>query len=284
MIDKLPVTRTWTVNGLHLETLCWGSEGLPPLLALHGWLDNAASFNLLAPLLSKHYIVAPDLTGHGRSSNRSADATYQIWDDLPELMGILTQLGWDQFDLLGHSRGGIISTLLASVIPERVKHLVLLDAVTPQAIPESEFPQQLGRFLKEKPGLLTRQPRLYPTMDEAVAARIKNGLPASAAKILASRGVSAKKDGFVWNSDARLYGASAVKMTQGQNRAVLENLIMPTLLLQADNGLAQAPAIRSDAEKYIAGLCAETVRGGHHFHMEDEVAAVAQRIAKFLSM
>ena len=144
MSQRPPVQRRWEVNGLTLEGLCWGEESLPPLLALHGWLDNAASFEVLAPLLHDHYVVALDLTGHGRSSRRSDDASYQIWDDLPEIMGVIEQLGWQTFDLMGHSRGAIISTLLASAIPQRVKHLVLLDAVTPQAVPEKDFPKQLA--------------------------------------------------------------------------------------------------------------------------------------------
>ncbi|MBE9540323.1 MAG: alpha/beta hydrolase, partial [Proteobacteria bacterium] len=193
--------QTWEVHGLRLEGLCWGDESLPPLLALHGWLDNAASFEMLAPLLRSHYVVALDLTGHGRSSRRSEDATYQIWDDLPEVMAVLDQLGWQQFDLIGHSRGAIISTILASAIPERINHLVLLDAVMPQAIPEEDFPRQLAKFLQDKPRRLNREARVYPSAQEAIAARSKMGLSPVAAKALARRSLVERPDGFVWASD-----------------------------------------------------------------------------------
>ena len=68
----------WDVHGLRLAGLSWGSPEARPLLCLHGWLDNAASFAVLAPLLQGSHVVAPDLTGHGKSARRSADATYQI--------------------------------------------------------------------------------------------------------------------------------------------------------------------------------------------------------------
>ncbi len=56
---------------LRLAAQAWGDPQLPRLLALHGWLDNAASFDRLAPLLCGHFhIVAIDLPGHGRSGHR----------------------------------------------------------------------------------------------------------------------------------------------------------------------------------------------------------------------
>lgn len=282
---RAPSARYWEVNGLRIEGLCWGEEDLTPLLALHGWLDNAASFEMLAPYLDTHYVVALDLTGHGQSSRRSVDATYHIWDDLPELVAVIDQLGWQRFDLLGHSRGAIISAILASAIPERVKHLVLLDAVTPESKPEENFSRQLGQFLKDKPRLLQRKSRVYPSVDEAVAARAKKGLSARAAKALATRGlVEHEQGGYVWNSDPRLYGASAVKLTKGQNRAILQNLTMPTLLLQAETGLARSYGGLIDSEEETAGIHIEIMPGGHHFHMEDDAPDVAQRISRFLAI
>ena len=282
MTIRSPHQRRWEVNGLTLEGLCWGNETLSPLLALHGWLDNAASFNLLAPLLASHYVVALDLTGHGRSSRRSDDATYQIWDDLPEILGVIDQLGWQTFDLMGHSRGAIISTILASAIPERVNRLVLLDAVTPQAIAEEDFPKQIAKFLQDKPKRLNKQGRVYATKEEAVAARTKNGLSGTAAQALASRGLAEHPQGMLWASDPRLFGASAVKLTEGQNRAILGSLSMPTLLLQAESGLARHSAMLEFATEHIENFCAEIVPGGHHFHMENNVAEIAQRITDFL--
>ena len=49
-----------------LAALGWRQAGLPRVLALHGWLDNAASFAPLAPLLHGLDLVALDLPGHGR--------------------------------------------------------------------------------------------------------------------------------------------------------------------------------------------------------------------------
>jgi len=277
-----PRQLSWSVNGLHLEGLAWGEPSQLPLLALHGWLDNAASFERLAPLLASRHVVALDLTGHGQSSWRSDDATYQIWDDLPEILGVLQQLGWQNFDLLGHSRGAIISTILASAIPARVNHLVLLDAVSPHAIPESEFPQQLARFLQEKPRHLGREARVYATREEAIEARSKKGLSVAAAGALASRGLVHKSGGYVWASDPRLYGASAVKLTEGQIRAILQGLTMPTMFLQARDGLAQGVEMLELAKSHVHNLSAHIVPGGHHFHMEDDASTIAHTIAEFI--
>ena len=280
-LARRPVQLQWQVNGLQLAGMSWGSPGEKPLLALHGWLDNAASFELLAPLLVGYYVVALDLTGHGLSDRRSADASYQIWDDLPEIIAVVDALGWERFNLLGHSRGAIIASLFAATFPERVLHLVLLDAVGPQPVAEEEFTGQLRKSLLDKPRLLGRANRLFASMQEAAAIREQPGLPPAAARLLAERNLRPCPGGFTWTTDPRLRGASAVKLTGGQNRAVLKALAMPTLLLLAQDEFARHPEIAANAQRYIGDLTVEQVAGGHHFHMEPCVAIVAQRIARF---
>jgi pimeloyl-ACP methyl ester carboxylesterase len=277
------VSLQWQVNNLQMAGLSWGEPGEKPLLALHGWLDNAASFACLAPLLTGYHVVAPDLTGHGQSARRSADASYQIWDDLPEILGVLEALGWDTFDLLGHSRGAIIATLLASTFPERVHHLVLLDAVSPEAVAQEEFPLQLRRALLDKPLLLSRTNRVFSTMDEAVASRADRGLSIAAARLLVERNLRACPDGVTWTTDPRLRGASAVKLTEIQNQSVLNALSMPTLLMLGRDTSLHSPKIREHAQRCIEGLTVHTVEGGHHFHMESLVSEVAQRVQTFLA-
>jgi pimeloyl-ACP methyl ester carboxylesterase len=273
----------WQVNNLQLAGLSWGDPGEKPLLALHGWFDNAASFACLAPLLTGYHVVALDLTGHGMSDHRSADASYQIWDDLPEILGVLEALGWDQFDLIGHSRGAIIATLLASAFPQRIHHLLLLDAVSPEAVAQENFPTQLRRALLEKPSLLYRPNKVFANVEEAVTSRSDRGLSTSAARLLVERNLRVCPQGVTWTTDPRLHGASAVKLTEGQSRAVLQALTMPTLLMVAEAHSLQSPILLERAQRYIAGLTVHTIDGGHHFHMESCVAEVAHRLQQFLA-
>jgi len=277
-----PAALHWEVNGLCLAGLSWGDAGARPLLALHGWLDNAASFSLLAPLLPQHHVVAVDLSGHGRSAQRSPDATYQIWDDLPELLGVLDSLGWERFALMGHSRGAVIASLLASVIPERVERLVLLDGVVPRELGEDQFPHQLRKFLDQKHHWQQRSNRVYASIDAAAASRTGTSPPPAAARLLVERNLRPCAGGYTWTTDLRLRGASAVKMSGGQIEAVLHALTMPTLLLLAEEGFGRERGILDQARRHITGLEAEVMAGGHHFHMEPGVVAVARRIGVFL--
>lgn len=283
MERQIPEPMQWQVNGLQLAGLGWGRPGEKPLLALHGWLDNAASFTRLAPCMEGYHVVAPDLTGHGQSARRSADASYQIWDDLPELLGIVNELGWDTFDLVGHSRGGIISTLLASAFPERVSHLVLLDAVSPGPVPPEDFPVQMRKALLDKPALLRQENRVFKSIDQAVASRARRGLSESAARLLVERSITACAGGFTWTTDPRLQGASAVKLTDAQIRAVLGALSMPTLFLMATQNPNQMPDMGEYARSRIDGVKIGVVEGEHHFHMESTAPETALHLAQFLS-
>lgn len=282
-VHRQPVALQWQVNNIHLAGLSWGEPGDKPLLALHGWLDNAASFACLAPFLTGFYIVALDLTGHGQSARRSDDASYQIWDDLPEILGVLEALGWDTFDLIGHSRGAIIATLLASTYPERVTHLVLLDAISPEAVAEESFPLQMRKALDDKRRLLGRANRVFSSIEEAIASRVAHGVSAASAKVLAERNLRVCTGGVTWTTDPRLHGASAVKLTEAQIRAVLNGLHMPTLLLLARDASGQLPGLADHARRNIEHLTVQTIEGGHHFHMESSVKDIANRVEHFLS-
>ena len=277
-----PAPLEWRINWLKLAGLAWGQSDNPPLLALHGWLDNANSFAMLAPLLEQYYVVAVDLTGHGRSDCRSADASYNIWDDLPELLGVLDELGWTRFRLMGHSRGAIISCLLASVVPERIERLVLLDGVLPEPVEGDLFPTQLRTFIDQKQQWLRRHNRIYPSVEAAVASRKTGALPEAAVQLLVERNLRPCEGGYTWTTDLRLRGASAVKLSAGQMQAILQAISAPTLLLLAREGLGKHRDVAGQASEYIRQLQVEHIAGGHHFHMEPGAAIVAQQISQFL--
>src|SRR3546814_6129023 len=72
-----PATRRTIMRELRIDTahgqmaaLRAGREGAPRLLAVHGWLDNAASFIPMLAHLGDFDVVAIDLPGHGHSFHR----------------------------------------------------------------------------------------------------------------------------------------------------------------------------------------------------------------------
>jgi len=278
-----PVALEWWVDGLKIAGLAWGDPGDKPVLALHGWLDNANSFAVLAPLLRGHYLVAIDLTGHGLSDRRSADATYNIWDDLPQILGVVDQLGWERFELVGHSRGGIIATLFAAAKPDRINRLVLLDALIPRPVDESEAPEQLGRFLDDRLRLMARDDRVMPDLEAAATARVRRGIDENAARLLTQRAVVQADHGVSWTSDPRLYGASASKLTFGQLEAILAAITAPVLLALASDGHARHPELLDMAGENLRQSRSVTLPGCHHFHMLATAPELAEAILDFWS-
>lgn len=57
---------SFQVDGLTYSGLEWGNADAPVVIALHGWLDNALSFSILAPQLADLRVLALDLSGQGQ--------------------------------------------------------------------------------------------------------------------------------------------------------------------------------------------------------------------------
>ena len=268
-------------HGISLAAVEWGDPDGLPVIALHGWLDNVASFAPLAAKLRGIRLIAIDLAGHGLSDHRSLDNTYNIWQDVADVYTVVEQLGLSTFALLGHSRGAMIATLTAGTYPERVSHLGLIDSFVPQAIDETEMPAQLALSIEDKHLRLRREPRLYATREDALASRIHRGearLSEASAKLIAERGLRHDAEGFRWRADEKLKVASEVKLTPAIVRAFVERIKCPSLLLLSD---PQRTERFYGMDQHAQQLVVEIIAGSHHFHMEDTVVPTAQRLNNF---
>lgn len=159
-----------------LAALQWGEPDAPPLLALHGWLDNAASFARLAPLLAARYrVIAMDLPGHGCSAHLPSTAIrYHVVDQVDHVLDVADALHLQRFDLLGHSLGAGIASLIAAAVPTRIRKLALVEGLAPLA---DDGSQTLTRWQDAHSQRVTeqRRPRVYASIDHAVAARVAAG-------------------------------------------------------------------------------------------------------------
>jgi len=105
----------------------------PPLVLLHGYPQTHAMWHRMAPELAKSFtLVIPDLRGYGSSSipGDSPDHyTYSKRAMALDVCDIMDALGYKQFLLCGHDRGGRVAYRLALDEPGRVSRLAVLDIV-----------------------------------------------------------------------------------------------------------------------------------------------------------
>ena len=271
-------------DGLTYAGLEWGDPDGYPILALHGWLDNALSFSVLAPFLSEYRLIALDLSGQGLSDHRSSDATYHIWDDVPQLLSVVTALGLDQLAVLGHSRGAAIAVLLATALEDRCSQLVLLDGMLPRPTPDESAVEQFLQSQRDHLGLSKHQPRLFDDVEGFVNARVRLGFSEGSARLLAPRALRETEDGWALVHDPRLNHASAVKLSPGMCSAFYLAVSKPTLALVAEEGLRLRGGLEASlaAVSEIANCRVVTVPGSHHTHMEEGAQQIAEQIATFI--
>ncbi len=259
---------------------CHGPESGIPVIALHGWMDNAATFDLLGPLLPSLRLIALDMPGHGLSSWRDADGEYYIWSYVEEVLAVADALGLKRFSLLGHSMGGAISSLLAGLVPERIDKLALLDAVGPLATSAEEAPAQMLRALEQAQASNRRN--YYASFDAAVAARAAKGLETPAATLLARRGVAQDDKGWYWTLDPRLSRTNLMSLTEQHTEAFIRRITCPVLLIGSP---AYWPKRKEWFEQrcgYFSTMQRVDLPGGHHQHLEGQVSEVAALLRNFL--
>ena len=255
-----------------------------PTLALHGWLDNAGSFSLLAPQLPNHELLAIDMPGHGLSTHRPAPGAYNLWDDLLDILALADHLGWSTFNLLGHSRGALIAVLLAATMPERVNRLALLDGIWPMPVEADQAPTVLRRYLMDQRSVAGKEQPRYESVSDAVSVWQKaSGLHREAAELLMERGLQAHSDGgFTWRSDPRLKTGSAVKLSERQSRAFLDAVQAPVLALLASRGYGAVDNIQETLDEY-AHVRYQLLAADHHLHMGPHAASIGAALDEFLA-
>src|SRR5919204_4225152 len=107
-----------------------GGSG-PPLLLLHGHPQTHLMWHAVAPRLAQRFtVVAPDLRGYGDSSKPPTTADHEPYSKRAmarDQVAVMRYLGFEQFGVVGHDRGGRCAYRMALDHPERVHKLAVLD-------------------------------------------------------------------------------------------------------------------------------------------------------------
>lgn len=132
MVERLPRVRCVKIRdvttGRLRHSVAEAGSG-EPLMLVHGFTGAKEDFaDFLDGFADRGWhVVAPDLRGHGASEAPAEEEAYSLEEMADDVLALADTLGWDSFDLLGHSMGGMVAQVLALRAPERLRSLVLMD-------------------------------------------------------------------------------------------------------------------------------------------------------------
>lgn len=99
---------------------------------VHGAWHSGEAWNRVVPLLTAagHRVHAPTLTGHD-DPGKAPDPAVGLETYVDDVVSLITAEELTDVILVGHSYAGLVVSSVANTVPERIGHLVYLDAMVP---------------------------------------------------------------------------------------------------------------------------------------------------------
>src|SRR5579863_1367644 len=118
-------------SGAEINAVIGGSG--PPVLLFHGAPQSVITWRFIAPELAEDFtLVICDLRGYGDSSKPEDQPKHASQSKRPMALDgveVMEHLGYKQFAMVGHDRGGRVGRRMALDHPERVQKLIVMDIV-----------------------------------------------------------------------------------------------------------------------------------------------------------
>ncbi|XP_044252384.1 probable serine hydrolase [Tribolium madens] len=268
----------------HISGKWWGPKSTQPILAIHGWQDNAGTFDTLAPLLAAkgHSILCVDLPGHGLSSHLADGHCYYLfWDGIHIVRRIVKHFNWGKVTLMGHSLGGGIAFLYAGTYPDQVDKYISFDIASPSVRDPAKLvasiPECVDKFLKYETLTPEQMPCYkYKDMIDIVEEAYKGGVSRRSCEVMMRRGMrpAEHKEGhFVFNRDPRLKVAALAFMTPDQVLQFAARTTCRVLNIRGNPGMKfDFPEFYDrvlDAIDKQGKVERHVVEGSHHLHLNN---------------
>ena len=143
------VPHYYTHNGFDMHYVDEGSG--EPVVMVHG--DPTWSYlyrNFISPLSQHHRSVVPDLMGMGKSDVPQDRSLYRLEQHRANLEALLLHLDLRDITLVLHDWGGPVGLGFATLHPERIKRLVLMNTWAFAPWPGGPFPRLLEIIRSER--------------------------------------------------------------------------------------------------------------------------------------
>lgn len=262
---------------IELAGLQSGPQSFPQLLALHGWLDNAQSFVPLNAHLDSFHRYFLDFPGHGCSGHRPTGCWYYFTEYVADVVAFIEHENLYDLHLVGHSMGGYVAQLVASICPERVSKLTLIEAFGLYISTQGDVVDHLAKAISTRKRLAEKTAPIYPDSERLVKLRAeKSELSEDLARLIIERNLQPVANGVEWRIDPRVRLASPIRFTEANATDMLKHIVCPVQLILGDTGHEDLRKALAAWQKYVPQLQVHTLVGGHHVHMQqpEQVAQI----------
>jgi esterase len=274
----LPSEKTVGIGGLRFRYLDWGNEGLQPILFLHGGALTAHTWDLCCLALREEFhCLALDQRGHG-DTDWAPDADYSITAQREDVRGFVDKLGLHRFVLAGMSMGAINALAFAIHYPEKLSHLVIIDAGPEIRRPGSRRIRDFvngGANPETLDAIIERALAFNPRRDPKILRRsLMHNLRQQA-------------DGnWVWKYDRKRFQQMDRDVHTAERRALAEGLAKVTVPTLVVRGAESDVFHEEDAERLVQrlpdGRYVTIPRAGHTVQ-GDNPKDLAEALREFLS-
>jgi len=259
----------------------YGNRKERPILAIHGWLDNLGTFDRLIPLLPDYIgVLCIDLPGHGRSSHLQPGMFYSVYEYVFIIPLVMKEYGLSKVSLIGHSLGGVLSFIYASLAPQSVDMIISLDILLPLRnnidYMALSIEKQLLDVERQKLGNFSEPPSYTPIeLGEVLAKGSFNSVSPELAKHLIHRQVTKSKlypERLYFSRDIRVkyyhyididqdLGAEMARRIRKKPYLIIKGSLSPYLTSRCNEAISILAEDNPHFEFY------EVKNGTHHLHL-----------------
>jgi epoxide hydrolase 4 len=288
------------VNGVRLHYIATGTGAL--ILFLHGFPEFWYAWkNQLAEFGKDHLAVAPDLPGYNLSDKPAELNRYEY----SRLVEDIRQLG-DHFSpnrkfvLVGHDWGGVLAWRFAIAHPNRLSHLVIINAPHPRVYARllTSDPEQrsASQYI-----FANRNPQAEKTLSENNYAVLVNRILDPGLK----SGAFTEEDKAAyleaWSRPGALTGGlnyyranRSGPPTPGQDTRLSPSLVdnvklegasivnVPTLVIWGEQDMRLLPKNLDGLEQFVPTLTVKRIPDGSHWVVHEKPAQVNGSIREFI--
>jgi len=263
-------------GGLRLHVQDYGTAGKPPMLCVHGGAAHAHWFDFVAAgFTADYHMRAINQRGHGDSAwDKSPAPDYSYERYAADLNEVAERLDLRDFILVGHSMGGVVSTVYASTYPGRAKAFILIDSTISMPPERIANMQAVGN----------REGRSYATQDEFLANyKVRPAGSVAAPEVISHIAQNSGRpfeDGrWRYKFDRNVYA----RRERMDSFPYWNNIHIPALLIKGDRSMRISPEIIAEVKSRAPQVQVAEVGNSDHHVTLDNPQGFVQVVKEFIN-